>query len=334
MIMQVLRHKVASLMLLAVTVVMLSGCGIDYAKEVKRHHAAAVKQVELLKEHLDSGLIRNATIVKSYANKLSSLDSSMTPIADAMARDATSRGTPFQSFVSRLKKINMAPTDQATYLPIKEELDSLYAGADTAVFNDSMLDLINTLADLSQGKIARVNIPKSASSTKEVAGSYLVGNPQYGQYRPDSSGNSFWEWYGKYSMFSNVVGGFNRGPIYYDSWYSRPRYSYYHDYGRSTYGSNSSRRSWETGSSKLRSKGVTVAKPKKSYGSLAGQRKVSTYSRGSTYKSSAKQYGAKSKSSSGSGKNYSSGSRSSSYSGYKSSSRGTSYGSRSTRSGK
>jgi len=330
---KILNRNIATLLFLVITAIALQGCGENYADEAKRHHKAVTAQLVELKHQLDSGTVRNAVIVKSYAEKLSRQDPSMEPIAKAMALDATSSGAPYQSLVTRLAVVNLEPQDEKSYLPIKQELDSIYAGSDSAVFNDSQLDLANTLADLSQGKLPRLNIPKNARNEQTVPGSYLVGNPQYGQYRTNSQGSSFWEWYGKYAMFSHVLGAFTRGPIYYNSWYSRPHYSYYHDYGRSTYGTSRARQSWSTGSNKLREKGVKVAKPKKNYGSLAGQRKVSTYNRGGTYKNSSRQYGAKN-SYSGGRKNYASGSRSSSYSGYGSSSRGTSFGSRSFRSGK
>jgi hypothetical protein len=37
-------------------------------------------------------------------------------------------------------------------------------------------------------------------------GYQYVGNPRYGQWRNDSSGNSFWEFYGKYALFRDVLG--------------------------------------------------------------------------------------------------------------------------------
>ncbi len=40
-----------------------------------------------------------------------------------------------------------------------------------------------------------------------------VGDSRYGQWRNDHRGNSFWEFYGKYALFSTLIGGFNR-PIY------------------------------------------------------------------------------------------------------------------------
>ncbi|MBO6227354.1 MAG: hypothetical protein J6N68_06790, partial [Shewanella sp.] len=50
-------------------------------------------------------------------------------------------------------------------------------------------------------------------------------------WQTDSSGTSFWAWYGMYSMFSNV---FNR-PISYDRWSGNRGYSYYNDVGRYRY---------------------------------------------------------------------------------------------------
>jgi hypothetical protein len=49
-------------------------------------------------------------------------------------------------------------------------------------------------------------------------GMAYVGNPQYGEWKEDSSGDRFWSWYGKYAFFSNL---FFFPPFYYGyhSWY-------------------------------------------------------------------------------------------------------------------
>jgi hypothetical protein len=48
-------------------------------------------------------------------------------------------------------------------------------------------------------------------------GMAYVGNDKYGEWKTDSSGNSFWSWYGKYALFSML---FNSRPSYYgyNSW--------------------------------------------------------------------------------------------------------------------
>jgi len=46
-----------------------------------------------------------------------------------------------------------------------------------------------------------------------------VGNSKYGEWKQNSSGNSFWSWYGKYALFSTL---FFPRPYYYpyNSWNS------------------------------------------------------------------------------------------------------------------
>jgi hypothetical protein len=51
------------------------------------------------------------------------------------------------------------------------------------------------------------------SSSVSPPGYQYVGDSRYGQWRNDSRGGSFWEFYGKYAFFSSIFGGFNR-PIY------------------------------------------------------------------------------------------------------------------------
>ena len=51
------------------------------------------------------------------------------------------------------------------------------------------------------------------SSSVSPPGYQYVGDAKYGQWRNDSHGNSFWEFYGKYALFSSLFGG-HRGPIY------------------------------------------------------------------------------------------------------------------------
>lgn len=79
------------------------------------------------------------------------------------------------------------------------------------------------------------------------AGMAFVGNPAYGTWKTDSSGNSFWEFYGKYMFFSHLFGT-NR-PYYYSrnewgNWNSkyRGRDAYYGEDGKDKerYGSHGS----------------------------------------------------------------------------------------------
>ena len=50
----------------------------------------------------------------------------------------------------------------------------------------------------------------------------MVGDERYGRWREDNSGNSFWEFYGKYALISSLFGG----------WYSPIHRNDYHAYQR------------------------------------------------------------------------------------------------------
>ncbi len=70
------------------------------------------------------------------------------------------------------------------------------------------------------------------STTPFPNGYQYVGNPQYGQWRENSSGGSMWEFYGKYMLMSQVMNwaGFGLSRNHYNN------YSSYHNAGRPYYG--------------------------------------------------------------------------------------------------
>lgn len=70
-----------------------------------------------------------------------------------------------------------------------------------------------------------------------------VGNTRYGTWRTDSSGNSFWEFYGKYAFMSSMI-GLVAGPVYRSSYYD-----YYNNYRgvRPYYGSMTTSGSYRYG---------------------------------------------------------------------------------------
>ncbi len=51
---------------------------------------------------------------------------------------------------------------------------------------------------------------KPATQDQYPPGYQYVGNQQYGRWRNDANGGSFWEFYGKYALFSNLLGMGNR----------------------------------------------------------------------------------------------------------------------------
>ena len=90
------------------------------------------------------------------------------------------------------------------------------------------------IASKHEGKLSKVAAPPGYSN--------YVGNSQYGQWRTDSNGSSFWEFYGKYAMMSSMLGlvsnmvSRNHYYDYRDNYYGRqPYYGNMAD-GRPMYG--------------------------------------------------------------------------------------------------
>ncbi len=279
----------ALLLTCLVTVLLtLQGCSNQYEEATREAYGTTQQRLLELGKKIEVGQVSNALLIKTYARQLSQAQPALDEVAQVLGRDATTEGPQYQGLLERLKKIDQQPDNKGQFVPVFQELEALHAATDPLVYNDALLDVVNTLADLSGGTLARINIPKDAQTADiegggTVPGSYLVGNPNYGHWNQDSSGNSFWSWYGKYALFSSVIRGFggfgsnyHSGPIYHDSWYKRDRYGYYHDYGRKTYGTGTDRHSWDRGQKRLEKKGIKTPKPK-NYGSVSGQKRVSTY---------------------------------------------------------
>ena len=218
------------------TIVGISGCGDDRPDKIAQYQQLAANRVEALASELNSGHIRNAVLLKQYAHILEQKKPELIPLLEQLSLDATDQGPIYQSLKRRLAESKIASNfvDLDAQL---SEVENIYQAADPSLYNDMLSDPLNAIADMSDGSLARINAMSKESellangAQDYGAGSQLVGNPAYGSWQTNSSGMSFWAWYGMYSAFSNLF----RSPIYYDNWSRRRGYSYYGDYGRYRY---------------------------------------------------------------------------------------------------
>jgi len=235
---------------------LLSACSSQEDKwRVSLQQQALVSDTKLkrLKNHIKSGNVANTRILNHYADIISQNKPEMSMISDALAEDASNQGPIIRSLESRLSDAN---SDIPLALSggydavnkVFQELSTIEIAANPDTYNMMLTDPINVLADMSDGKLARVAaLSKEASARMNSAdnfgaGSQLIGNPQYGSWNSNSSGGSFWQWYGQYAFFSSLI---NR-PVYYSNWGRNRDYSYYNDYGRSAYTSPSQRQGQES----------------------------------------------------------------------------------------
>lgn len=307
--------------LLLITVTLLSGCGNRFVEQLTGPYQLATSNLEYLKQQLDDKQLVNALLIDKYATQLSKSKPEYADIAALLRKEATTEGKAYKGLVKRLAAVNLEPTSEQATGASLNELRLIQSGADAYEFNSSLADVVNTLASLSDGELSVINVPASQQNAVQKSNA-LVGNPSYGNWKQDSSGRSFWEWYGMYSMFNNVFGSRN----YYDSWSSHPNYSYYNNYGRNRWGSNTDISQNKNLSTRYPSKyNRPSASTKQRYGTTASR--SSSYG-GSSSKSTLGDFSTKKGQSSGyenlfkntrSSSSYGSSSRSSSYSSSRSS---------------
>ena len=223
----------------------LAACGDQRPERLQANITTADYLIDNLGSNLDNQRIRNAIILQQYAQLLSEQKPQLSPLLSELSKDATRQGPMYRSLTERLATLKQKPEVLGDIEAQLFESETLIEASDPSLFNDALSDPINVIADMSDGQYARVNaISKSqslqANAAEDIgAGSQLVGNPGYGQWQTNSSGMSFWHWYGMYAMFSAI----SPRPIGYDNWSSRRDYSYYNDVGRNRYTSPQQKKS-------------------------------------------------------------------------------------------
>lgn len=190
----------------------------------------------------------NIKYLRLYAAYIRKTQPDMTLLVSTLEKEATVEGGRFQYLNARYQDVlakypKQAEQSRQVSIAITSEARAIALAAGYTVFNDGLVDVVNVLADMSRGKLPKLGF--SETTNKEMPPTqHLVGNPSYGRWQSNSSGGSFWAWYGQYRLFSDVL-GWNSGYRYNQNrWYSSRSPSYYGDVGRHYYGSNSSNKSW------------------------------------------------------------------------------------------
>jgi hypothetical protein len=280
-----MRKLFPALSMLVVSLILLSGCTSQeeqWSRELQALQRESARQLDRLKSHLALGHLRNASLLTLYAQHIKATRPEMAEIADALARDATSKGPLFQGLKARLEdasaQIKTAPSrGEAAVNELARELQSIQTAAKPDVFNAALSDPVNVLADMSGGELGHVeaSAAEALQQSRNVkdfgAGSPLIGNPNYGHWQQRSDGTSFWEFYGMYALLSNLT-----RPIFYNDWARHRHYSYYSDYGWNNYQSPRQRqtaaKTFERTKQKFARQGKTFESPYAKYRNISVSR--------------------------------------------------------------
>jgi len=242
-----------------VVLLFLVGCGDPIKAQIEKQIPVTEAKIAALGDALESGNVRNASLIKQYVNKITEAKPELATLANEFAKEATVNGPLYQSLVERLNTVKAQPQLFESTQAAFDELVNIYQAADPMLFSDALSDPLNVLADMSGGLLPRVN---SLSREQAIAankatdygvGSQLIGNPAYGSWQTGSNGMSFWAWYGMYSMMGDLFGSRR---VYYNDWGRNRGFSYYNDYGRKRYSSPS----------QLRKQNQLDTRTKKSFG--------------------------------------------------------------------
>ncbi|MEZ0185619.1 MAG: hypothetical protein AB9Q23_04455 [Candidatus Reddybacter sp.] len=235
---------------------LLIGCSSEQDKwqqQLDQQAVISASKVDRLKQHISAGHIANTRLLSQYAAIIRQGNPELDELSRALEQDAGIDGPIIRSLESRLSDAksdigHVITMGNEQVNKVYQELSAIEAAAQPDTYGMMLSDPINVLADMSQGKLARVAALSAEASARINdaedfgPGSQLVGNPQYGNWQTNSSGNSFWHWYGQYAFFSSMF----RSPIGYGHWGRHRDYSYYNDYGRSTYTSPSQRKNQQS----------------------------------------------------------------------------------------
>lgn len=234
--------KPLKIMLMLVFFALLGGCSDPLDDAIANLTQTNNNKLKTLERQLDDKQVRNAVLISEYGKLLEQSRPELAPLIKNLVRDATTQGAMYQGLANRVKDSQVA-SNFVTKDEQAQEMTNLGEALNPVLFNDALSDVVNVLADMSNGALARVNALSQAQSQQANGsedfgvGSQLVGNPNYGTWNTNSNGMSFWEWYGMYALISNIT-----SPISYDRWGRYRGYSYYNDYGRYRYSSPKQRK--------------------------------------------------------------------------------------------
>ena len=227
------------LLLIIITTLSLVGCGDPVKEQIEQQLPITEQRVSQLGDALNNGQVRNASLIKQYADTVMANKSNLAPLINEFRKDASTDGPMYKALLDRINTAKNQPQMFESSQALYNELLNIYQAADPVLYSDALSDPLNVLADMSDGQLPRINsLSKSQSQQANNAqdfgtGEQLIGNPNYGNWQTGSNGMSFWAWYGMYSMMGDMFGRRTS----YNDWGRSRNYSYYNDYGRTRYSS-------------------------------------------------------------------------------------------------
>lgn len=218
----------------------------------------------------------NLRYLKQYAAVVRSINPGMEELISTLEAEGTVKGGSYLFLKQRLDAANIVFIDDAersrnAAISVSTEATAISQASKPDVFNDSLVDVINVLADMSEGQLPKLKFGETTDKTMPPT-QHLVGNPRYGSW----GSGGLWVWYGQYRLFSDILGWRSGYRYNQDYWYRSRSGSYYGDVGRHYYGTGKNNNTWQKAG--LRQPGVKTNKASPAaVKSFKSSKRLSTY---------------------------------------------------------
>ncbi|MEH6404776.1 MAG: hypothetical protein V7750_15475 [Sneathiella sp.] len=221
----------------------------------------------------------NLQYLKQYAAAVRRINPDMKELVSTLEAEGTNKGGSYLFLKQRLdaaKHLFATDAEKSRTAAISASTEAIAVShaSKPDVFNDSLIDVVNVLADMSKGALPKLKFGATEDKTMPPT-QHLVGNPRYGSWN-SGSGGSIWAWYGQYRLFSDVLGWRSGYRYNQDYWYRSRSGSYYGDVGRHYYGTGKNNNTWRKAGLKQPSVKSNKASPA-AVKSFKSTKRLSTY---------------------------------------------------------
>ena len=111
------------------------------------------RQIDTLNKKLDKRELRNAIILDTYIKKTYDIKPELKELLDNLKTEIEPNNSRIKDYKDRLNVVKNNPKSLGRKEDVLSELTSLSSATNHEIYNDSLIDLINTTADLSDGKL-------------------------------------------------------------------------------------------------------------------------------------------------------------------------------------
>lgn len=289
--------SVYSFILITIFALLLSACKsgeqMSFERQVSSNNQNVlyIKRIDsILEEHAqdDEKMGKYETTMRFNLEKLKKENPDNKIVKDMESqflRDTGDKGVIYQDMKREYEKISQYPefktlptqtpenawSNKSKYsIARMQEIENFKQRYSVNAFDSFFIDYNNTLAAMSDN-ISPLIVD---DVSKEIPASSFVGNDNYGEWKKDSNGNVYWEFFQTY-MFMSMLSDINR-PYYgggysypssyrtnyrYDNWTNNRSWSYYNDKYVKDYASTTEKRKYASHTSNYAKQYKSSIKP-------------------------------------------------------------------------